>query len=157
VDDEDFKAAAQRLSGMDHLGVTELQTLYKKERTAGRLYLQIADVLTHEAAANALRRNGREELGHAVRIGRAIAILTGAPFDATERMNAGYDVLAPASADIGLVTALIHGEQGGAADYERWAASETNAEVADLLLTCGREETNHAERLIAALAGEQKD
>jgi rubrerythrin len=157
VDDEDFKAAAQRLSGMDHLGVTELQTLYRQERTAGRLYLQIADVLTHEAAANALRRNGREELGHAVRIGRAIAILTDTPFDATEEMDAGYEVTPPASADASLVTALIHGEQGGAADYERWAASETNAEVADLLRTCGREETNHAQRLIAALAADQRD
>ena len=152
MDEQDFGAAAQALAKLDHLGVPELKILYKLERTSGQLYFQLADNVRDEQAAELLRRNGREELGHAARIRRALTIKLGRRYEAGADMDEGYVVVAPAAVDVALLTAVVRGERTGDADYQRWAATEPDPEVARLLRTTGSEESVHADRVTQAIA-----
>lgn len=152
VDDLDFRSAAMALSKLDHLGVPELEILYKLERTAARLYERLADQVGDDEAAELIRRNAREELGHASRVRRALTIKTGLLFEPTLDMDEGYPVAAPAVVDAALLAAVITGERAGDADYQRWADAEADPEVARLLRVSGREETGHAARFAQAIA-----
>ncbi|CAI7978527.1 Rubrerythrin domain-containing protein [Frankia sp. Hr75.2] len=151
MDERDFGAAAQALAKLDHLGVPELEILYKLERTSGQLYFHLADNIGNEEAAELLRRNGREELGHANRMGQAIGIKLGRAYEASAGMKAGYPVAAPTAVDAALLSAIARGERAGDADYQRWAASEADEKVARLLRISGTEESAHADRVARAI------
>lgn len=150
MDEQDFGAAAQALAKLDHLGVPELEILYKLERTSGQLYFQMAADVRNEGAADLLRRNGREELGHAARMGRALSIKLGRRYKASPDMDEGYAVTAPA-VDAALLTAIVRGERAGDADYQRWADAESDPDVARLLRLTGSEESVHADRVRQAI------
>ncbi|EFC83215.1 ferritin family protein [Parafrankia sp. EUN1f] len=152
MDGQDFRSAAMALAAMDHLGVPELRTLYKLERTAARLYERLADRIDDGEAAELVRRNAREELGHANRVRRALTRKTGHPFQPTPDLDEGYPVEAPAMVDAALLAAVVAGERAGDADYQRWAAAEPDPEVARLLRASGREEAGHADRFLQAIA-----
>ncbi|OHV27931.1 MULTISPECIES: ferritin family protein [Pseudofrankia] len=152
MNDLDFRSAAMALAALDHLGVPDLEILYKLERTAANLYERLADRIGDGEAAELVRRNAREELGHAGRVRRALTIKTGRPFEPTPDMDAGYPVEAPAVVDAALLAAVIEGERAGDVDYQRWADAEADPEVARLLRISGREETGHAARFTQAIA-----
>jgi rubrerythrin len=152
VYEQDFRSAALALAALDHLGVPELTILYKLERTAGQLYQRMADRVPDPEAAELIHRNAREELGHARRVGRAVTLKSGSPFQPTQDMDDGFPVEAPAVVDAALLAAVIAGERAGDADYQRWADSEPDPEIARLLRISGREETGHADRFARAIA-----
>jgi len=149
--DMEFSAAAQALSALDNLGVAELEVLYRLEITAGAVYGDLADLLDDRAVAEVLRRNGREELGHAKRVRRAIAMKGGIDYVAPTYLEDRYSAALPNHVTSGMLVSMVAGERAGDYDYQRWAESELNVEVARLLRLSGAEETKHAERLAAAL------
>ena len=79
--DLDFIAASQALAGLEQLDVPALELLYKLECSGEDFYNLLAERIGNDDAAELLRRNGREELGHARRVSRAIAIKLGHDFE----------------------------------------------------------------------------
>lgn len=150
MNEHGFREAARALSSFDHLGIRELEVLYKLERTSGLFYFQLADSIRHEEVAELLRRNGRGELGHANRIQQALTIKLGRPYEPSADMEGGYPLGAPPPVDTALLAAIMRGERAGDADYQRWASSEPDPEIARLLQVNGREDSEHADRLTRA-------
>ena len=67
----------QELNAFDHLDVDGLCSLFSLEMSGEAFYNAMADRVGNDKAAELLRRNGREEGGHARRLQRAIAIKLG--------------------------------------------------------------------------------
>ena len=151
VHDLDFGAAAQALSALDHLDVPELEVLYRLEHNAAEVYERMADLLDDDAVAEVLRRNAREELGHAKRVRRIITLKAGAGYEAPPYLEDRWEVTLPDRIAPEVLGAMVEGERGGQADYERWAASEPDPEVARLLRVSAQEELKHGERLAAVI------
>ena len=76
----EFLSTALELAALERLDVAALELLYQLECSGEDFYNTIADRVRDDDAATLLRRNAREEMGHARRVGRAIAIKQGAPF-----------------------------------------------------------------------------
>ena len=62
-----------------------------------------------------------------------------------------YSAALPERVTPEMLVSMVAGERAGDGDYQRWAESDRNVEVAGLLRLSGAEETKHAERLAAAL------
>ena len=151
VHDLDFAAAAQALSAFERLDVPELEVLYRLEHNAAEVYERMADLLDDATVADVLRRNGREELGHAKRVRRILSLKAGPGYEPPSYLDDRWEVTLPDRVVPEMLAAMIEGERGGQADYERWAASETDPEVARLLRVSGQEELKHGERLAAVI------
>jgi rubrerythrin len=152
ADDLDFLAASQHLAGLAQLDVPALELLYKLECSGEDFYNLLADRIGDAGAAELLRRNGREELGHARRVGRAIGIKLGREFEPSPDQLRRYPIALPATIDSAMLPAIVAGEQAGDAGYQKWADAEPDPEVARLLRLNGREETIHGERVAQVMA-----
>ncbi len=95
TDDLDFVAASQALAGLEQLDVPALELLYKLECSGEDFYNLLAERIGNDDAAELLRRNGREELGHARRVGRAIAIKLGRDFEPSAELQERYAIELP--------------------------------------------------------------
>jgi rubrerythrin len=152
VTEHDFLSANAALGATDELDVDAMQLLFKVECSGEDFYNQLADRVASSEAAELLRRNGREELGHARRIQRALAIKTGEPFEPTGDLLERFSIPLPREVGPDLFPIIIEAEVQGDAGYQKWADRESDPEVARLLRLNGREETIHAERARQALA-----
>jgi rubrerythrin len=152
TDELDFAAASQALAELEQLDVPALELLYKLECSGEDFYNLLAERIGNDAAAELLRRNGREELGHARRVGRAIAIKLGRDFEPSAELQQRYAVELPAAIDARMLPGIVQGEQAGDAGYQKWADAEPDPEVARLLRLNGREETLHGERVTQVMA-----
>ncbi len=152
VTEHDFLSANAALGATEELDVEAMQLLFKVECSGEDFYNQLADRVASDEAAELLRRNGREELGHARRIQRALAIKLGEPFEPTADMLERFPIPLPREVGPELFPIIIEAEVQGDAGYEKWAEKESDPEVARLLRLNGREETIHAERARQALA-----
>jgi rubrerythrin len=152
ADAHDFLSASQLLARLDQLDVPALELLYKLECSGEDFYNLLADRIGDERAAELLRRNGREELGHARRVSRAIAIKLGREFEPTAEQQQRYAIELPATIDAAMLPGIVAGEQAGDAGYQKWADAEPDPEVARLLRLNGREETLHGERVTQVMA-----
>lgn len=141
-----FYTANASLAGVDHLGVDELQTIWRVEMAGERFYELLAEKIDNEEARELLRRNAVEERGHARRIARALSIILGTEWVPTPEQQTLLEVPLPDTIDAGLFAGVVQGELNGDAGYQRWADNEPNEEVARLLRLNGREETIHADR-----------
>jgi rubrerythrin len=148
----DFAGASQALAQLDRLDVPAMELMYKLECSGEDFYNLLADRIGNEEVAVLFRRNAKEELGHARRIARAIAIKQGRDFEPTAEQQARYDVALPDTIDPSMLPLIVAGEQAGDAGYQQWADNEPDAEVARLLRLNGREETLHGERVTQAIA-----
>src|SRR6516165_6498691 len=74
------------LSRMEHLDADAMRALYTIELGGRDFYNALAEGVKNSEVASLFRRNGREEAGHARRLGRAIAIKEGHRFDPTPEM-----------------------------------------------------------------------
>jgi rubrerythrin len=140
------------LAGLETLDVAAMQTLYRLECSGEDFYNLLADRIGNAQAAELLRRNGREELGHARRIHRAISRKLGHEFEPEGAMLERFTVSLPDTISPELLPAIVAGEIAGDAGYQRWADNEPDPEVARLLRLNGREETVHGERVSQAIA-----
>ena len=81
MSEHDFLSANAALGATEVLDVEAMQLLFKVECSGEDFYKCLADRVGNAEAADLLRRNGREEMGHARRIRRAIALKLGQPFE----------------------------------------------------------------------------
>lgn len=149
---EDFAAAAAVLAALPRLGVPELRMMFRLENAGETFYEEIAARVGHAGAAELLRKNAREERGHAERLRRAIARKLGGAWEPEPADLAPLTISLPARIDAALLAAIVQGELQGDAGYQRWADAEPDAEVQKLLRQNGREETGHARRVRDVLA-----
>lgn len=153
---EDFFAAVTSLGGLQQLDVAALRLLYRIECAGETFYNLIADRIGDARAADLLRRNGREERGHAERVRKVIGIKLGHTYEPTAEDRAPYSIALPPTIDASLLPLIVQGELAGDADYHRWAEREADPEAQRLLRQNGKEETTHGERVqqvIALLSG----
>jgi rubrerythrin len=152
TDELDFARASQALAALEQLDVPAMQLMYKLECSGEDFYNVLADRIGNDEAAALLRRNAKEELGHARRIARAIAIKQGYEFEPSSEMQERYAIALPDVIDPAMLPFIVAGEQAGDAGYQGWADHEDDPQVARLLRLNGREETLHGERVDQAIA-----
>jgi rubrerythrin len=150
--DDDFYAAVAALTAVERLDVDGMRLLYRIERAGETFYERLAERVGDPAAADLLRRNGREERGHAERLRRAIGVKLGTPYEPTASDCAPYGIALPDALTPELLAAIVQAERDGDAGYQRWADREDDPEVQRLLRLNGREETGHGERVTQAIA-----
>jgi rubrerythrin len=145
------KYSIAELTALDALDVDALCALFTLEMTGEDFYSALADRVANDEAADLLRRNGREEAGHARRLERAIALKLGREFTATAEMFERSPITLPAEVGPDLLRMIVQGELDGDAGYQRWADNEADPAVARLLRLNGREETIHGRRVEQAI------
>ena len=141
-----FFTANAGLSGVEKLEVPQLTLMYRIEMAGELFYNMLADRVHNDEAASLLRKNAVEERGHARRLARMISIKNGAEWVPSAEVEELLAVPLPDSIDANIFSAVVQGEIGGDASYQRWADAETDEEVVRLLRLNGREETIHAGR-----------
>jgi rubrerythrin len=152
----DFFGAVGALAAIEQLDIDALRLLYRVEMSGEDFYNLLADRIGDPRAADLLRRNAREERGHAERVRRVLGIKLGHPYEPTAEDQARYVVPLPETISAELLPLIVQGELDGDAGYQRWADRESDPEAQRLLRLNGREETTHGERVkevIGILAG----
>lgn len=152
TEQHDYFSAAAALAQATTLDVPELELMYRLEMSGDDFYQALADRVGNDDAAELLRRNGREEAGHAKRIQRALSIKLGREWQPSPETAAPLTIPLPDAIGPELFPVIVQAEIDGDAGYQRWAELEPDPEVARLLRLNGREETIHAERADQALA-----
>lgn len=143
----DFFAAVSALGAIEQLDIDALRLLYRVECSGEDFYNQLADRIGDARAAGLLRRNGREERGHAERVRRVLGIKLGHAYEPTDEDTAPYAIPLAEKISPDLLPLIVQGELDGDAGYQRWADREPDAEAQRLLRLNGREETTHGERV----------
>jgi len=152
VADKDFGTAAMELAGIEQLDVAAMELLYRLECSGEDFYNALADRIDNDEAADLLRKNGREELGHARRVQRALSIRLGHDYEPSAEVQQRFAIPLPDAIPLDIFPAIVKAEIDGDAGYQQWADHESDPEVARLLRLNGREETKHSERAQQALA-----
>ncbi len=150
--DLDFFSASAQLAACTELDVPAMELLYRLEISGDDFYQALADRIGNDEAGDLLRKNGREELGHARRVQRAIAIKLGTDYEPSPEVSTPFTIPLPKTIGLDLFPAIVKAELDGDAGYQHWADREPDPEVARLLRLNGREETGHGERVKQALA-----
>lgn len=148
----DFFSAVSALGAIQQLDVDALRLLYRIECAGEEFYNLLADRIGNPRAADLLRRNGREERGHAERVRRVLGIKLGRPFEPTPDDTAPFAIPLPDTISRELLPLIVQGELDGDAGYQRWADREPDTEAQRLLRLNGREETTHGERVREVIA-----
>ncbi len=134
--------------------IEDLKVMVLVEAASKNLYEALADGVPDEQAKALLRANGREELGHAHRVARAIGKLTGTDYPVPTPEENPY-LAAPLpkyEVNKAMLDGLAQTEFNGNDLYDSWATHVGNAEAGALLLENGREEIGHGKRLQQASA-----
>ncbi len=147
----DFFTAAVAVGSLETLDVDALRLMFRVEMAGEIFYERIAANVDNEEAAQLLRRNGREERGHAERIRRAIGIKLGHSYQPEGSDLEPLAVNLPEILTLDLLPGLVQGEVAGDEGYQRWAEHETDPDVRRLLRQNGREETLHSKRVAEAI------
>jgi rubrerythrin len=150
--DLDFFSASARLNACTELDVPAMELLYRLECSGEDFYNALADRIGNDEAADLLRKNGREELGHARRVQRALSIRLGHDYEPSAEVQQRFSIPLPDAIPLEIFPAIVQAEIDGDAGYQQWADHESDPEVARLLRLNGREETKHGERARQALA-----
>lgn len=151
-EDLDFFSAAAKLAACTELDVPAMELLYRLEISGDDFYKALADRIGNDEAGDLLRKNGREEVGHARRVQRAISIKLGTDYEPPPEVQTPFAIPLPEHVSLKLFPAIVKAEIDGDAGYQHWADVEPDPEVARLLRLNGREETVHGERVSKALA-----
>ncbi len=147
MSDINFFSAAAQVAALEALDVEGMKLLFRVECSGEDFYFALADRVDNAETADLLRKNGREEVGHARRLQRAIALKVGGDFAPSDEMLTRFAIPLPDHIDAGLFPAIVQAELDGDAGYQKWADAESDPEVAKLLRQNGREETLHGERV----------
>jgi rubrerythrin len=151
-DHADFFSAVTALGSIEQLDVDAMRLLYRVECSGEDFYNLIADRIGDPRAADLLRRNAREERGHAERVRRAIGIKLGLDYEPSAEDQARYPVPLPDVIPAEIFPVIVQGELDGDAGYQRWADRESDPDVQRLLRANGREETVHGQRVSEVIA-----
>ena len=151
-DDVNFFNAGSPLTDVDYLDVDALRLLFRLECSGEDFYNGVAERIGNERAADILRLNGREEIGHANRLRRAIAIKCDGTYEPDAIDLERFAVPLPDEIPVEILPAIVQGELDADKRYQRWADNEPDPEVARLLRLNGAEESLHADRVGQAIA-----
>ena len=149
---ESANEAFAMLQSRDRLGIEDLKVLAMIEQSGEAFYMAMARAAGNPEASALLEKNAHEELGHAHRALNALRLL-GGTFSLPKAEENPYAL--PAffdDLDIGFLSELIKGEEGGDASYQKWADNEPNPDVASLYRLNGNEETGHGQRVAQVIA-----
>jgi rubrerythrin len=149
---DDFFAAVTALGAIEQLDIDALRLLYRIECAGEAFYNQLAERIGNPDAADLLRRNGREERGHAERVRKVLGIKLGRDYVPTEADRAPYAIPLPDTISPELLPVIVQAEIDGDGGYQRWADRESDPEAQRLLRLNGREETTHGERVRQVIA-----
>ena len=149
---DDFATAAASLAELDALDVDAMKLMYRVETAGEEFYERIAAGVDNAEAAELFRRNGKEEKGHARRIGRMLELKLGQPYEPSGVDAEPMAVNVPIPMPLEMLPFIVQGEINGDVGYQRWADNEADPEVAKLLRLNGREETLHSKRVEQALS-----
>jgi hypothetical protein len=152
TDELDFFSASAQLGACEELDIPAMELLYRLEISGDDFYRALAERVGNEEAGELLRRNGREELGHARRVQRAMSIRLGAEYEPSDDVRTPFVIPLPEVVSLKLFPAIVKAELEGDVGYQRWADREEDPEVERLLRLNGREETIHGNRVTEALA-----
>lgn len=135
------------LQSKSRLNIDDLKVLAMIEQSGKDFYLALAKAANKPEARVLLEKNAHEELGHAHRMLNAVRLLGGSfslprPGDNPYALPVTFDEL-----NASFLAELIKGEEGGDANYQKWADNEPNLDVAHLLRLNGSEETGHGQRV----------
>lgn len=147
----DFFAASAAVAKAKEMDLPTMELVFRLEHSGEDFYNALADRVGNEEAAALLRKNGREEVGHARRLQRAISLKLGEPWEPSDEVLQRFAIPLPDEISIDIFPAIVQAEIDGDAGYQRWADREPDPEVAKLLRQNGREETIHGERVSQAL------
>jgi rubrerythrin len=148
----DFLTASATVNAVEVLDTPALELMARLENSGQDFYELLAERVGNDDAAALLRRNGREEAGHARRILRALSLKEGEGYQAPAEVFEPLAVELPDTVDATILGFIVAGELDGDAGYQRWADREPDPEVARLLRLNGREETRHGERVREVIA-----
>jgi rubrerythrin len=151
-DHTDFFSAVAALTAIEQLDVDAMRLLFRIERSGEDFYNGIADRIGDARAADLLRRNGREENGHAERVRKAIGVKLGKAWEPLPEDLERYPIPLPDAIPAPLLAVIVKGELDGDVGYQRWADREGDPEVQRLLRLNGREETVHGQRVREVIA-----
>jgi hypothetical protein len=149
TDQQDFFSAAASLGTVETLDVATMELLIKVENSGEDFYNLLADRIGNEEGGRLLRRNGREEVGHARRISRAIAIKLGTNYEPSPELLERFDVPLP---EVVGPSSSAHRE--GRPTAAATSGGPTTSPIPRSPGCCAStvEETKHGERAQAALA-----
>ena len=146
-----FFEATMAIGQAETLDIETAELLIRVENSGDVLYNALAERLNNEEAAELLRKNGREEVGHARRMMKVISLKTGTEYVPSAEVLEKFEVELPESLDASSLPMIVEGELQGDIGYQKWASHETDPEIIELLLRNGREETKHAGRVKQAI------
>jgi rubrerythrin len=147
-----FFEATMAIGAAEKLDIETAELLIRVENSGDVLYNELASRLNNEEAADLLRKNGREEVGHARRMMKVLSLKLGTEYVPSAEVLEKFEVDLPDSLDASSLPMIVEGELQGDIGYQKWASHETDPEIIELLLRNGREETKHAERIKQAIA-----
>ena len=134
--------------------VDDLKVMVLLEAAGLDLYRGISAGSDNPAVVALLEHNGREELAHSHRVSKAIMAISGEAYPPPEASDnpylGGEMMVVPLTAE-GL-RGLAQSEYAGEVLYENWASNSGNEEAARLFRLNGKEEAEHAGRLLEAAA-----
>ena len=134
--------------------VDDLKVMVLLEAAGQELYYQMSGGTEHPDLLAILAQHGREEMGHAYRVAKAIKAISGEdyapPAAADNPYLSGPIPTAPMTAEA--LRGLAQGEFAGEVLYEVWASNSESAEAARLFRQNGGEERDHGNRLLEAAA-----
>lgn len=149
---DDQASVFEELAKAEVLTVPLMEALWKLERSGEASYLAMAELVDDPRAKELLIRNGREEMGHARRIARALSIKLGSEWEPSAELAAEEPVAAPPFLDRAVLEMIVQAEVQGDAGYQRWADNEPDPEVERILRLNGREESIHGDRIAEVMA-----
>jgi len=134
--------------------VDDMKVMVLVEAASKNLYEALADGVEDAQAKALLLSNGREELGHAHRVARAIGKITGSDYPVPSPEENPYleAPLPKYEVNEAMLASLAAVEFNGEDLYDAWANHCGNADAAALFRLNGREEIGHGERLQQASA-----
>jgi rubrerythrin len=142
---EEFK----RLLTVTHPAAEDLKVLALIEAAGKSSYAARVRGAPNDEVRAILAQNGREEVGHAVRLRRVIKLMYGEDFaiprDEDNRFVTAADAVEAVTEEI--LERLAQGEILGGNFYDSWASNVDHEEAAQLLRQNGAEERRHADRL----------
>jgi Rubrerythrin len=129
--------------------IEDMKVMVLVEAASKNLYEALADSVSDPQAKALLLANGREELGHAHRVAKAIGAITGTDYPVPSPEENPYLAapLPPYTANKVMLASLAAVEFAGDDLYGAWADHCGNADAATLFRLNGREEIGHGERL----------
>ena len=147
----DFFTASALVAKSKEMDLPTMELVFRLENSGEDFYNALADRIDNDEAAELLRRNGREERGHARRLQRAIGIKLGEEWKPSPEVLERFSIPLPDDISLDVFPSIVKAEMDGDVGYQRWADRESDPEVARLLRLNGREETIHGERVSKAL------